>query len=175
MHMIRPELRDAFYRWREALAGLGVVLLGLWAVFRLGGFLVIPGVLALILGAALIWIGVQQARFRIQQDGIGTVDVDEGQVAYFGPQSGGMVSLKELERLSLNTNIAPPHWQLDQPGTPALMIPVNANGSDALFDAFATLPGLRTEKMLSELRSGKKQEIVIWERKPSRPAGTVLH
>ena len=48
-------------------------------------------------------------------------------------------------------------------------------GADALFDAFAALPGLRTERMLAELADDKTLSVVIWERRSMRPASTLLH
>ena len=56
-----------------------------------------------------------------------------------------------------------------------MLIPVNAAGADALFDAFATLPGLRTERMLSELSEDGRAAVVIWERTPLRPQAVRLH
>ena len=56
-----------------------------------------------------------------------------------------------------------------------VMIPVDAAGADALFDAFAALPGLRTERMLAELADDKTLSVVIWERRSMRPASTLLH
>jgi hypothetical protein len=44
-----------------------------------------------------------------------------------------------------------------------------------LSDAFATLPGLRTERMLSEMNTSEDQAVVIWERSPLRPAHVRLH
>jgi hypothetical protein len=118
---------------------------------------------------------VQRARFRDAGDGPGAVQVDEGQIAYFGPLTGGVVALTALERLSLDATQEPAQWLLEVPGQEALLIPVNAAGSEALFDAFATLPGLRTERMLSELRGTRRHAVVIWERTPLRPAHALLH
>jgi hypothetical protein len=123
----------------------------------------------------LIWIGVQRARFRIDAGGAGAVQVDEGQITYFGPLTGGATAVADLERLTLDRGLTPAHWRLDAADTPALLIPVNAEGADALFDAFARLPGLRTERMLSELTKGQDQAVVIWERNPLRPAHIRLH
>ncbi len=171
----RPEAKAALWRWREVLLAAGLALLGGWWIVGPGRLLAVPG-WALVAGAmALAFVGVQRARFRGAGDGPGAVQVDEGQIAYFGPLTGGVVALRALERLSLDATLHPAHWRLDQPGQAAVMIPVNAAGSDALFDAFATLPGLRTERMLAELRSDKVQTVVIWERKPLRPAHAVLH
>jgi hypothetical protein len=103
------------------------------------------------------------------------VQVNEGQIAYFGPLTGGVVALTGLERLSLDATARPAHWRLDAAGQDAVLIPVNAAGSDALFDAFATLPGLRTERMLTELRTRRDHAVVIWERAPLRPVHALLH
>lgn len=44
------------------------------------------------------------------------------------------------------------------------MIPVDADGAEALFDAFAALPGLKTERMLATLRAESETAVLIWER-----------
>ncbi|TMM55666.1 hypothetical protein [Sulfitobacter sabulilitoris] len=162
-------------RWREALVGGAAVLVGLWWTVGPSGLLAIPGAALLVAGGALIWIGVQRGRFRGDGGGTGAVQVDEGQVTYFGPLNGGAVALRELDRLTLDRTVYPPHWRLDQPGQPPLLIPVNAEGTDALFDAFATLPGFRTERMLGELQARRGVSVVIWEREPLRPAHLPLH
>ena len=76
----------------------------------------------------------------------------------------------------------PPDQPPDQPeaalsaeAKPPLAIPVNAEGHEALFDVFASLPGLRTERMLAELRKAGAHQVVIWERIPSRPTHQRLH
>ncbi|AXI45289.1 hypothetical protein C1J03_04100 [Sulfitobacter sp. SK012] len=175
MSFFRPEANAALWRWREVIVGGAVALWGLWWIAGPGQLLAIPGWAFVIGGSALIWLGVQRARFRGDGGGVGAVQVDEGQISYFGPLTGGVVALRELERLSLDTTAKPAHWRLDQPGSAPLLIPVNAAGSEALFDAFATLPGLKTERMLSELRSPRPQPVVIWERRPLRPPSALLH
>ncbi|UWR24082.1 hypothetical protein [Sulfitobacter sp. S190] len=175
MMFFRPEAKAALWRWREALAGVGVILLGLWWILGPGQLLGIVGCGLVAGGAALTFVGVQRGRFRGPGDGAGAVQVDEGQIGYFGPLTGGVVALRDLERISLDTAHQPPHWRLDAPGQDPVFIPVNAAGSDALFDAFATLPGLRTERMLSELNRPHPQAVVIWERTPLRPPHALLH
>lgn len=172
---LRPEARAALWRWRECLTGGALALFGLWLVLGPGLLLAVPGYALLIGGLALIWIGVQRARFRGRDDGVGAVQVDEGQVTYFGPLSGGTIALRELERLTLDRELLPAHWRLEQKGQEDLLIPVDALGSEALFDAFATLPGLRTERMLFELRKSRHGAVVIWERVPMRPPRALLH
>lgn len=175
MSFVRPEARAAIARWREALAGAALAGLGLFWIIGPGGLLGWAGIVLLLAGGALIWIGVQRARFRGRGGGIGMVQVDERQITYFGPMSGGSVSLSELTRLTLDPSGRPAHWMLAQPGEPPLAIPVNAEGADQLFDAFAALPGLRTEYMLQNLREGGAHPVVIWERQSERPAHLRLH
>ncbi|WP_390912831.1 hypothetical protein [Pseudosulfitobacter sp. SM2401] len=179
MTFIRPDAARAIHRLREALVGIAILALGLLWVFGRPGLLQFLGYPVSLIGVVFILIGIQRARFRTSDDGAGAVQVDEGQITYFGPLTGGATALADLERLTLDRNLKPAHWRLDSPGTPALLIPVNAAGSDALFDAFARLPGLRTERMLSEmntpLNGGQNQAVVIWERAPLRPAHVRLH
>jgi len=175
MTFFRPEAKALLWRWREVLIAVGVALLGLWWIIGPGQLLALPGWASVVVGAALCFVGVQRARFRSTGDGAGAVQVDEGQIAYFGPLTGGVIALNALERLSLDATQKPVHWRLDAPGQEALMIPVNAAGSDALFDAFAKLPGLRTERMLSEMKAQHGHAVVIWERTPLRPAHALLH
>lgn len=175
MSFIRPDAARMIRRWREALAGLAVLILGLLWVFGRPGLLQLLGYPVVLTGLVFIWVGYQRARFRTNGGGAGAVQVDEGQITYFGPLTGGATDLADMERLTLDRNLKPAHWRLDSPGTPALLIPVNAAGSDALFDAFATLPGLRTERMLNELNTTANQAVVIWERSPMRPAHVRLH
>lgn len=174
MNFIRPEARAAIWRWRELLAAGVIAVVGAsWAAGP-GGLLGWVGWALIVAAAALAIIGIQRARFRTGTGGPGVVQVDEGQIAYFGPLTGGAVSTSELERLVLDPTSQPTHWLLHQPGQPILHVPINAEGVDALFDVFSVLPGFNTEKMLSTLRKPGGHPVVIWERNPMRPAG-LLH
>lgn len=175
MSFIRPEAQAALWRWRDVLAGLAALALGAWLALGAGGLLAWFGVPLTAGGGALVVIGLQRARFRAGAGGPGMVQVDEGQIAYFGPLEGGVVAASELERLTLDPAQHPPTWVLDRPGQPPLHIPVNAEGAEALFDAFAALPGLRTERMLAELNGRARHPVVIWERRPLVPPGQRLH
>ena len=66
MSFLRQGARDQLWRWREAIVGGGLMALGLWLVAGPGFLLAVPGYAALAGGAALIWLGVQRARFRHQ-------------------------------------------------------------------------------------------------------------
>ena len=175
MTFFRPEAQAALWRWREGIVGLGVALLGIGLVSGPGFLLAVPGYAFLLGGLVLIWMGIQRGRFRGAGGGAGAVQIDEGQVTYFGPLTGGMVALREMDSLVLEGAMFPPHWRLAQEGQPPLLIPVNAAGADALFDAFATLPGLKTERMLTMLKTNPHQAVLIWQRGPLHPRGALLH
>jgi hypothetical protein len=51
------------------------------------------------------------------------------------------------------------------------MIPLTAAGADALFDVFAALPGMKTERMLAEMRKGEAGRAILWQ----RPGSTAPH
>lgn len=167
MSLIRPEAMDVLTRWRDALIGAGLGALGLWWALGLHGILNWIGWLVLPVAAALVWTGIRRARFHSGRGGPGVVTVDEGAIAWLGPFHGGAVALEELDRLELDPTRSPPVWRLFAPGRVPLEIPVTAEGADALFDAFARLPGLDTPKMLAELRGGAQAPVTIWRK--SRP------
>ena len=160
----RPEAKATLWRWREVLVGVGLAVLALWLLAQARGVLGYIAPVLLVGAGALIMVGLQRGRFRGASGGLGTVQVIEGEVIYFGPLTGGSVALRELQRLTLDGGQTPPHWRLDQPDHTPLLIPVDADGADALFDAFSALPGLRTEQMLAKLRAGTRAPVVIWER-----------
>ncbi|MCR9124513.1 MAG: hypothetical protein NXH82_00155 [Rhodobacteraceae bacterium] len=170
---IRPEARAALWRLREVLAGAATAALGaLWVTG--GGLLMWVGIPVIVIGVVLIVIGMQRMRFRIAGRGPGVVQIDEGQISYFGPLSGGVVAAAGIERLALDPSASPAHWVLDHDGD-TLFIPLTAAGAEALFDVFSTLPGLRMERMLAEMKAPGRHPVVIWERRPLRPEGARLH
>ncbi len=175
MSFIRPEAKLALWRWREVLAAGFVLILGLSWIGGPGGLLGWLGWVLVAISVALAVIGIQRARFRTGAGGPGVVTIDEGQITYLGPLTGGIVATREIERLALDPTSKPAHWVLEQPGQPPLCIPVNAEGAEVLFDVFSNLPGLKTEHMLSELHSDTAHPVVIWERNPSRPPQAWLH
>jgi hypothetical protein len=165
MSFIRPEVLTLLQRWRGVLAGAAVALLGLWWSLTSPGLLGWIGWPVMAAGLALAFTGLQRLRFVTGRDGPGVVSITEGQVAYFGPLTGGVVALSELDRLEIDHSGAPAHWRLHQPGQPMLVIPVTAENAGALFDIFAALPGLSTARLLSQMRAQDRRIAVIWQRK----------
>jgi hypothetical protein len=164
MTFFRPEATAALWRWREVLVGIVVAVLALWWLAGPRGLLGFLAPVLFVGAGALIMVGLQRGRFRGAGGGLGTVQVDEGQVTYFGPLTGGTIALREMSRLVLDGSQRPAHWRLEQPHLDPVLIPIDADGADALFDAFAALPGLKTERMLGELRNAPDKPVVIWER-----------
>jgi hypothetical protein len=175
MSFIRPDARAALWRWREVLTGAGLACLGLWWTLGLTGILHWLGYAVLLVAGAMTIMGVQRARFRHGGGGPGVVRVDEGQVAYFGPLTGGIVAIRDLDSLTLDPTGHPAHWVLSQSGAPDLHIPVNVEGAEALFDAFAALPGLRTEHMLAQMQRLPAFPTVIWQKAPPVTPAFRLH
>ena len=176
MSLIRPEAQAALWRWRECLTGAGVLALGLyWAWFTGGGLLHWIGYVVALAGLALIAAGVQRGRFRMGGGGPGVVRVVEGQISYFGPLTGGAVALTEITALRLDPRGKPAHWVIDQTGQPPLHIPLNAEGADALFDAFAALPGLDTAALVSKMRGPGDLPVQIWRRPGAQKDVRRLH
>ena len=175
--MIRPEALATLTRWRDIFAAAGLAAMGLW-VFWLGG--PILGTIGLALIALAVGLGVsgwRRMRFVQGVTAPGLVEVIEGEVRYFGPNTGGAVSLVDLTELRLITMRGRRLWRLKQADGQALLIPVDAAGAEALFDGFTTLPGLDMAAVLAalETRTGpgstdliaanQPDMVVIWRRK----------
>jgi len=170
MSFVRPEVVAQILRWREALAAGGVTILGLWALGRglgRGDWLMqgIGGVLVLG-GAVVAWAAIQRARFRGGGQGPGLVRVTERQITYMGPIHGGAVALSRIEELALvPAGDGDLHWMLYHEDGPPLAIPLSADGAEALFDAFAALPGLDTARLVAAAQGHAPEKRLVWSRR----------
>lgn len=173
--MIRAEAKKSLWRWREVLLGLAVTGIGYLWIVSYFGLLRWLGIGLLIIGGALLLVGFQRGRFRSNQDGPGFVQVVEGQIAYFGPAEGGLAVISDINQISLVNLKNERCWKLDQLSLPSLHIPVTAKGTDQLFDAFATLPGLRIENMVQKVAQDTAKSILIWERSDITSSKNYLH
>ena len=164
MSFVRPEAWRVLRRYRALMGAVAVALLGLyWALFSFG-VLAMTG-WALLIAAGLFALSFAQAAlFGGGGEGPGVVVVDEGQIAYFGPETGGAVAVRELSELSYDAGGPEPLWRLRQAGQGELEIPADAKGADALFDAFAALPGLSPERLIAVQRDAAGQSRVIWRK-----------
>ena len=153
MSFIRPELLTAAHRWREVIAGGAVAAFGVWTATRGGYFLTPLGLALAALGTG--WALTAWRRLRFQQHGEapGIVRVTEAQIAYYGPRIGGFVGLPDLSEIRLLTLRGRRIWKLKQGDGQLLHIPVESHGTEALFDAFATLPGIDMAALVAALGS----------------------
>jgi hypothetical protein len=149
--LIRPEVMAALERWREVIAAGALAVAGLWLAAQ-GGLALPPLGLALAaLGFGWALTAIRRLRFAQAVEAPGMVEVDEGQIGYLGPQTGGFVGLQELVELRMVSLRGHRLWRLKQADGQALLIPVDAAGAERLFDAFAALPGMDTLALVSAL------------------------
>lgn len=164
MELVRPEVKEAVWRFRDTIIGVAVSLLGLYWAINGVGFMSILGTSLAVAGALLVFAGIQRGRFRAGSGGTGVVHVLEGQVTYYGPVEGGSIVISDLDRVELNPQAKPSgEWVLYDPSTTPLRIPTDAEGADALFDVFAALDGIKTENMLTMLQAKPDQQVVVWQ------------
>ncbi len=164
MALIRPELRAAFHRWREVLIGAAVCALGVWVLSFGGVFFQVLGAAIAVLGGGLGFVAARRLRFGHAVAAPGVVEVVEGQISYLAPAGGGFVALGELSRIRhVFSEDGDQFWLLSQRGAPDLAVPVDAVGSDDLFDAFVSLPGAEPRRILMALdRQPDDGPITVW-------------
>jgi len=148
---------------RGVALALAVVGLGLWWALESFGFMRWLGWGAVAVGVGLMLTALQRLRFGRHAGGPGVVQVDERRLSYFGPLSGGIIDLDDLARLAIDGSAYPPHWVLTGPGGQVVQVPINAEGADALFDAFAALPGLATERLIAAVQSPPAAHLILWQ------------
>ena len=168
MSLIRPDLARRMHRWREVLLAGAVAACGLWLALSGGWLLLAVGAVLGGAGLASAVVGLRRLRFGQTGAAPGVVDIDEGQLTYFGPPDGpfvgGFLALRETAELALVTQAGLRCWRLTAPGGTALWVPVAAEGADQLFDAFAGLPGIDMPVLLSALQHAGAPDRIIWRR-----------
>ena len=156
MPLIRPDAAAALHRWREVISAALCLAAGLWLASR-GGW-VLTGIGAILAALAAGWGFVALRRLRFARGGgaPGVVEVIEGQVAYFGPDSGGFVALRDLVEIALVGDPASEGsaWRLTPAEGPPLIVPVAAEGAERLYDAFAQLPGIDMGRIAAAPQAG---------------------
>ena len=162
---LRPEAVAALTRWREVMVALGLAATGLWIALQPGGLILNGfGYVLIGLGAVILVPAIRRARFSTGGDGPGAVQVDEGRIVYMGPVTGGTIALDDLTVLSVRRDgDGQITWVLADP-TQLLVIPIDAAGADALFDAFAALPGLNVDRLIRAVQSRTKGSQKLWSR-----------
>lgn len=149
--MIRPELAAWARRWSEVLTGICIAALGLWGLQVRGGFYQMLAVSVVVIGLALAVIGWRRLRFDRAGDAPGIMHVLEGQISYFGPETGGFIGIADI--LEVHLIHTAQIWRLVGEDGNSVEIPVAAQGASALFDIFAALPGMNMPVLLASLDS----------------------
>jgi chemotaxis response regulator CheB len=94
--------------------------------------------------------------------------VDERRILYMGPTHGGAIAIDELQQLSLRRmEDGSAAWVLVD-GTTLLVIPTEARGAEALFDAFTALPGLSAHAILAARDMPQSGTTRLWNRAQNR-------
>ena len=162
---MRPELRAALHRHREVIAAGVAAMLGVW-IAALGGWFLL-GVGLGLAAVALVWgaSALRRLRFARPVTDPGMVEIDEGRIGYFGAGAalGGYVALNDLSEIRLLRLRSARYWRLKTADGQAILIPIASAGAEALYDAFATLPGIDMRRLTDALG----QETVVqslWSR-----------
>lgn len=176
MSFLRPEAVAVLTRWREVLTGAAIALFGIWVAFWGGPVFAMLGGIVALAGAGLAVIAWRRMRFARGAGAPGVVEVVEGQIGYLGPHGGGYVALSDLSEIAL---IYPGPglraWRLSRPDSTVLVVPTGASGAEALFDAFAGLPGLDAHTLLTALDAPMGVPRIVWRRPGKRRHLHLLH
>lgn len=165
MALIRPAAAATLARWREVMVAAVIAAGGLWVGTRGGLLLPVVGGLIAALGLGLGIVGLRRMRFTRGSGDPGVVQVVEGQITYFGPTEGGFAGLSSIDEIALITRGGARVWRLSQVEGEALCIPTAATGAEALFDAFAELPGLDSGMLLAALDGPPDLPRIVWRRR----------
>ena len=161
--MIRPEILAALTRWREVIASAAVIAVGLWIGSAPGPVLTMFGAIIIAFGAAAAFASYRRARFRLEIDAPGLVEIDEGQISYLSPAMGGSVELSQLSEIQVLVVAGNRRcWRLKQSDGQTLLVPLAAAGADALVDSFASLPGLDGSKLQTALATTSVEPVTLW-------------
>lgn len=172
MSFIRPDLREAYSRWREVIWLGGGALLALVFVGRIWQTNFVLAAIGLLIALPLAVLALQAAqklRFAKALQDPGVVTIDERRIGYFGPDGGGFVEMGALTKLDFQVITVPSSepvglWHLRHTGGIPVMIPMAAKGAEGLLDLFASLPGAKLSDAFAAREAGRGVTVPIWSR-----------
>jgi hypothetical protein len=175
MSFLRPEAKATLQRLAEPATAAATLAIGLWVATRGGWFLAAVGLGLAAMAAGWAVLALRRLRFQAGDAAPGMVEVDEGRITYLGPKLGGSVGLPDLIEIRILTLRGRSVWRLKQADGQVLLVPLDAAGAAALFDAFAALPGLTSAALVAALdapgsggpglvSATKPQDRLVWQR-----------
>ncbi len=163
----RPETQKWLSRWREPVIAAIVALVGgriLWRGYiRYDWMLQAIGLILLLGGLAAFWAAYRRSQFGVGGLGPGLVEVTERRISFMTAAGGDFVDITAITRLEIRTTIAFGRvWVLKQSEGATLFIPLDATGSDTLFDAFSALPGIDPKRLIAAVNATGDSRDIIW-------------
>lgn len=174
MSFVRPEAKTMLWRIGEPTLYAVLAGFGIWKGIELLALGAWSGLVPLVLGtlAALALAGATLRAWvdwRTKRDGPGTVTVREGQIAYFGPESGAILSVDALVSVEIvvRAGTGRRDWVLKDEIGQMATIPASADGATALMDRLSSLPGFEHRTLVRALATepgATDSRFAVWRR-----------
>ena len=162
--MKKNTLLDSLLIWRETMVAIIFAGLGFYWTKSSYGTLYFIGYGVLLFGIIFAYVGYQRASFKRKETGGGIVEFTEGQISYFGPKSGAIFSIEDIECLSIDKSNSSSIWIIERTADYKVEIPTNVEGNEVLFDVFNSLEGFQIHQMLEALSSSRCNKTVLWQK-----------
>ena len=128
--MKKNTLLDSLLIWRETIVAIMFAGLGLYWTIYSYGTLYFVGYGVLITGIIFAYVGYQRTSFKRTEPGGGIVEFTEGQISYFGPKTGAIFSVEEIECLSIYKSNTSSTWIIERTAGNKVEIPTNVEGNE---------------------------------------------
>ena len=162
--MKKNTLLDSLLIWRETMVAIIFAGLGLYWTINSYGTLYFIGYGVLLFGIIFAYVGYQRACFKRKETGGGIVEFTEGQISYFGPKTGAIFSIEDIECLSIDKSNSSSIWIIERTANYKVEIPTNVEGNEVLFDVFNSLKRFQIHQMLEALSSSRCNKTVLWQK-----------
>ena len=162
--MKKNTLLNSLLIWRETIVAIIFAGLGFYWIINSYGTLYFIGYGVLITGLTFAHLGYQRASFKRKEIGVGLVEFTEGQISYFGPKTGAIFSIEDIECLSIDKSNSSSIWIIERTADYKVEIPTNVEGNEVLFDVFNSLEGFQIHQMLEALSSSRCNKTVLWQK-----------
>ena len=162
--MKKNTLLDSLLIWRETIVAIIFAGIGLYWTINSYGTLYFIGYGVLIIGIIFAYVGYQRASFKRKETGGGIVEFTEGQISYFGPKTGAIFSIEDIECLSIDKSNSSSIWTIKREADYKVEIPKDIEGNEVLFGVFNSLEGFQIHQMLDALSSSRCNKTVLWQK-----------